>query len=786
MKTKKIVLPIVLLFVVAILLLAGCAKKEKPEKFVQVEEEVIDQKQEEVIVQKQEEAIEQPKEEVTEPSPAEAVPKPEEPLKEVFRSGVVTYISGDVSVDRGSGWEVLDVDDYVDLEDRLKTEPVSFCELQFTDFGIIRIQEDTEVAIADVYLVEEQNRVKVKLEEGKLLCKVRKLGKGDEFQVRTSTALAGVRGTEFMVEAKKDESVHFAVKEGAVSVVPLSVADKIEEIRENLKTETAKDILDEVNVPEIIVTEDKEVTVRQEEVQQAAEEFEPVSKVIENKIKKIDEKARVVEAKERKIESLGEGAKERDIRDVREMKEDIVSLKQEVISTTTEKAETAQEVFQKPKPVSEPSVKVLDEIKKMETKEFVIAAKAKEKEEVREKKPAYTKLTIKTEPKDAIIYINGDQAGRGKFRGLYLPETSLRIRVEKEGYISEEREFKVPGEASQTIKIELKNSPLAWSMKVGKTPFVRKIVSSGNRLVIADVEGRVFCLSPEGKRLWSFESSNRPNNNSMPVVVRNMVLFSGSRELVVLDLNTGKEHKRVQIGTGDYSSHIFGRRVTGFNGSVIYPSNSMLLLLELSNLQETYRIALPENANSSPAVYKDSILIVDQKGGLLRINPLTGEITQRIQSNALQPVSIAPSIVGDGAVFAGRDGTTVYVDLASNEKKWEKKLDLGGGSGIFQDIGASEKAVYPFTGTQFYALDRESGKTLFNPVRSTCPPLYYDGKLYFGDQQRRLLILDALSGKTLKTYPLESAINLEPAIFEGDVVVATQSGTIYRLRPLYM
>jgi outer membrane protein assembly factor BamB len=212
----------------------------------------------------------------------------------------------------------------------------------------------------------------------------------------------------------------------------------------------------------------------------------------------------------------------------------------------------------------------------------------------------------------------------------------------------------------------------------------------------------------------------------------------------------------------------------------------MLLLLEPSSLRETYRIALPESTNSSPAVYQDSILIVDQRGELLRINPQTGEITLRIQSNALQPVGIAPSIVGDGAIFAGRDGTTVHIDLKKNEKKWEKKLDLGGGNGIFQDIGASEKGVYPFTGTQFYALDRESGKTLFNPVHSTCPPLYHDGKLYFGDQQKRFLILDALSGKILKTYPLESAINLEPAVFEGDIVVATQSGTIYRLRPPYM
>jgi len=807
---KKIILIFVCISIAVFFLFIGCEKKKALEP---AREEVITElPQEEGAVQEREPEREMDpgKEPVREREPEKELERELEPEKEPIRvtkmekepvgepqpealepeshtTGVVTYASGEVFIDRGARWSALDVDDAVSQKNRIKTETDSFCEIQFTDFGIIRIQESTEVAIADLFLTEDQNRVKVRLDGGKLLCKVSKLSKGEEFQVRTSTALAGVRGTEFMVDARKeDNSVLFAVKEGSVSVLPVAVADKIEEIRDNLKTEAAKDTLSEISVPEIIVTEDRELFIQQEEVQKVAEQFEPVSKIIEEKVKRIDQKVMVFEEKERKIETKGRAARDREVRELEEIKADIVELQNEVISVTGEKTESVKDTLKAPVAVSKPSVNALTEIEKMETKDFVIAVLLEPKEEAREKKPAYTKLSIRVVPADAIIFVDGDEAGKGRFSGLYLPNTELTIRVEREGYIPEEKKISVSEEDIQSITIELKDSPLAWKLKAGDAPLVRKIVGADRRIVVADAVGRLICIDSQGKFLWSYESGNKPNNNSMPVVMGDTVLFSGTRELVALNIATGKEIKRIPIGKGDYSSHIFGRRVAGFNGSVVYPSNNSLLLLDLKSLQETKRISLPEIANSSPAVYGNHILIAGQKGTLLTIDPVSGEVKGQVKSNALQSVCIAPSIVDKGAVFAGRDGTTVFIDLLKNERKWEKKLNLGGGSGIFQDIAASERGVYPYTGTQFYALDSERGTQLFGPVRSTCPPLLQEGTLYFGDREGRLVIMDALTGNIQKRFPLDSTITLEPLALEGDVLVGTKTGTLYRLRPKFM
>ena len=152
----------------------------------------------------------------------------------------------------------------------------------------------------------------------------------------------------------------------------------------------------------------------------------------------------------------------------------------------------------------------------------------------------------------------------------------------------------------------------------------------------------------------------------------------------------------------------------------------------------------------------------------------------------LQPVSSAPTVVGDKAVFAGRGGTVVYADLKKNEVIWENKIDVSKGVGIFQDIAVGEEGVYPYTGNEFYALSLKGGKEIFKSVESVSQPLYYEGKLYFGDSRNRLVVMDAVTGKVVKSWGLDSKITIQPAIFEDDVVVGTESGAIYRINLKYM
>jgi outer membrane protein assembly factor BamB len=651
----------------------------------------------------------------------------------------------------------------------------------------------------------------MKLNKGKMLAKVSKLSKGEEFEVRTSTALAGVRGTEFMVKQEEgSDTASFAVKEGKVFVIPIEVADKIEQLKGELKTEVARDILDEIGVPEILITEDREVELDNKEVEQVVKSYEEMSEEIEEKVREIDEKVAAIEEKQEIVdkeivdkEESGtvEQAEviEESLKEIEEIKAEVEELREEVIAVSEEKAQEAEKGIEKSVEVSKAVTEELEEIEEIEEKEFVeeivIASRAEgekaeeeigeEAEEVVEEK-SYTKLMIKTKPKDARIYIDGDEVGKGKISGLYDPGVEMELRVERQGYLPEEMGVRVFEQEEQELTIILKRDPVVWKYDTEGSPFIRGIAISGKNILAANERGKVYRVSAVGKGIWGTETGNSPNNNSMPIVVRNRVVFTGMKELTAMNFKTGAVVKRIPLGKGDYSSHMFGRRVVPFGEGVLYPSNKEVIVLDMETLEETKRIEIPEYSNSTPAVYGESILIVNRKGEMLRIDPEGEGIESSIESTAMQPVSGAPTVVGDRAVFAGRGGMVVLADLKKNEVIWENKIDVSKGVGIFHDIPLGEEGVYPYTGNEFYALSIEGGKEIFKPVLSTGVPLYHEGKLYFGDRRNRLVVMDAVTGKVVKSWELDSKITSRPAIYENDIIVGTESGAIYRVDLRFM
>jgi len=253
-----------------------------------------------------------------------------------------------------------------------------------------------------------------------------------------------------------------------------------------------------------------------------------------------------------------------------------------------------------------------------------------------------------------------------------------------------------------------------------------------------------------------------------------------------MDLRTGRPIKRMPVGKDEYSSHLFGRRVVKFEDDILYPGNRSILFLDPKNLVQKAKIALPEVSNCTPAVHEGEIIMVDQKGTLMKIEPESGKVQTQVKTSALQPVSIAPVVHGERATFAGRQGIIVSADLAQNRVLWERSIDIGTGRGIFQDITVGKEGVFPFTGNAFHALSSEDGAVLYGPVEATCAPAYREGKLFFGDPEGRFVCMDAASGKIQKTYTLDNVITLQPAVYGDSVFVATSSGTIYRLEPDYM
>jgi len=159
--------------------------------------------------------------------------------------------------------------------DSIKVFKNSSATLKTNSNSIIKLSENTVFALSDFRKVngKEVNRFDLKL--GKVILRPRKLRPGEVFEVQTPTAVAGVRGTIFLVEADKKENTKIAVLEGIVYTkrrVSLKDIKADKELIEKLQDKIASDV--------VVIEENQFVEVKKKDLDRITEELK---KAIEQK-----------------------------------------------------------------------------------------------------------------------------------------------------------------------------------------------------------------------------------------------------------------------------------------------------------------------------------------------------------------------------------------------------------------------------------------------------------------------------------------------------------------------
>jgi len=111
----------------------------------------------------------------------------------------------------------VEIGQMVKQNDRIVTGSQSSCDIKIGG-SIIRIKEKSSVLIAQLMSKEGVENTSLGLDVGKMLCKPKKLMKSESFLVKTPTAVAGVRGTKFSVEADSKKTTRIKVYDGKVKV----------------------------------------------------------------------------------------------------------------------------------------------------------------------------------------------------------------------------------------------------------------------------------------------------------------------------------------------------------------------------------------------------------------------------------------------------------------------------------------------------------------------------------------------------------------------------------------
>jgi hypothetical protein len=166
--------------------------------------------------------------------------------KDADEYAMITFLIGDVkrnNVDARIG-------DIIKENDVIATDNGAFCDIKIGE-SIIRIKARSEMAVSRLLKSGELENTTLGLSSGSMLCKPKKLMKSENFLVKTPTAVAGVRGTQFAVETDKATTTRIKVFEGEVKV-----AKRIKQFEESV--ERVLEIAPEVQSKEqVLITLDE-------------------------------------------------------------------------------------------------------------------------------------------------------------------------------------------------------------------------------------------------------------------------------------------------------------------------------------------------------------------------------------------------------------------------------------------------------------------------------------------------------------------------------------------------
>ncbi len=131
----------------------------------------------------------------------------------------VTAVQGTATAIAQSKETVLKVGAKVANGATVKTAANSMIVLAYVDGTHLKVKENTELVIhAEDSAAKSSNWVD--LIRGALYSSVAKQQQGHQFQIKTQTAVAGVRGTEFFTAIGEHDAFWLCVEDGAVDVTP--------------------------------------------------------------------------------------------------------------------------------------------------------------------------------------------------------------------------------------------------------------------------------------------------------------------------------------------------------------------------------------------------------------------------------------------------------------------------------------------------------------------------------------------------------------------------------------
>lgn len=266
------------------------------------------------------------------------------------------------------------------------------------------------------------------------------------------------------------------------------------------------------------------------------------------------------------------------------------------------------------------------------------------------------------------------------------------------------------------------------------------------RIIALTRDGKVQSVSPDGNVEWTWKTALP--FNAPPRIAGEKVLVSG----------------------GDGTLYALSARPAGPGGELLWE----------------YRAG--EELATSPVLAGEKILVATQSDILLALGAEDGRWLWQYRRDTPSGFTIrgasAPAVEGNRAWMGFADGTLVCLDLTDGTPRWERHLGTEGAQ--FSDVDTTpvldteRKRLYAASYRDgVYALDPQTGETVWNTASRGITSLVQRGPLLFGAGDGRVVAFEVDSGRVAWTLELKGRLARQPVQVKGMLIVPTEQALLF-------
>lgn len=638
---------------------------------------------------------------------------------------VAVFVSGTVENQAGAtgagAWRQLRVGDRVAEDSAVRVGRGGRAELQLGDRSIVALDENTEIRLSMLRITDDSSRVEIGLRSGSVSSKVSSLAGSDSYRVRTSTGVAGVRGTVFSVSTDEEGQTRVAVTEGRVAILPSG--------------EQLDRTLGAVQDPEV-----QEAVLRA--LEDSSETVEP-GQELEFGVWEVEQSAAVYEDLAASMAAIVAAPEESRRNRTRELA-----------------GSRLRDNFERPRGISADAAGRLSDL---ETKQFVPVDRRGGRgrgeaatSEVPESAQSVflLPLEISAEQSAATIFLDGVRRGSGSVSALFASGQTVAIRVSLPGYRTYEQQIALTGEAGLALKISL--------IEVQQTPAVTAEDAQAVRPAAPIDRGPVEVTEADFAALAANEDLR--GADSAPVrlkiiTIPNATIFVNGNRLATgqteIDSEKGARLAILVTAPGYVSREI--EHVLGFA-----PSQELSIRLESSSQgggqaagqtdgqaagqagpADGGAVSLSRTGLSSLGVLPGGGVVTVDGSGTVNAVDGTGRIAWTL---ATQLQGVGQPVVSGTRVYLLGDSLLVVVDAATGRLLLEQRLTAqnGGRGGRYPAVIGSSLILPTDTGFE---------------------------------------VRNSANGRLTRTVTLSGRFDSSPAAFGDEVLILSSTGTLMLVNP---